>query len=203
VPRAFSGLVLVYPLLLHICVSTQHLAVAVCYLAALLLFPLAHDVYKRRASDYGVACAGLSAAVLATLGGYEMLLVKLLPVTMHLAFFSLFAGSLGPGATPIVTRIATAMNRELDADEASYTYAVTVAWSSFFLVMAAVSAYLGLYSGDIAWSWFVNVISCALVAMFFLFEFTIRHRVLGKRVDYGFLGFRLRLKRIDPRGLFW
>jgi uncharacterized membrane protein len=143
------------------------------------------------------------ATLLATLDTYEMLILKLLPVTIHLAFFTLFAGSLRSGVVPIVTRIATAMNWELDADEASYTRAVTVAWSGFFLVMGAMSAYLAFYASDLVWSWFVNVISYALLATFFLAEFAIRRRVLPKRVDYGFLEFLLRLKRIDLRGLFW
>jgi uncharacterized membrane protein len=175
----------------------------VSYLAALLLLPLAHDVCRRRASVYGVACAGASATVLWTLNIDEMLVLKLLPVAIHLIFFVLFARSLRPGTVPIVTRIAKAMNRELDADEASYTRTVTAAWSGFFLLMAAMSAYLALYASDLVWSWFVNVISYALLATFFLVEFAIRRRVLAKRVDHGFLEFLLRLKQIDLRGLFW
>lgn len=202
--RLSSALIVAYPLVLHVCVSIGQLRLAATYLAVLLLLPVGCDLVEyRRISLVGFACAVSAAAVLTALKTHELLLLKLLPITIHIVLFSLFAGSLRPSRVPVITRIALAMRAEISAEEAHYARKVTEAWGIFFIAMAFVSGYLALFSSDMRWSWFVNVVSYGLIALFFVVEFTIRRRVLGAQVDYGFAEFLVRLRRVDVRKLFW
>lgn len=195
---------LAYPLVLHICLSTGYLSIAAYYLSVTLLLPLITSLTARRkASPIDWLCVLLAVALLTVLSSHELLVFKLLPVTIHAAMFGLFAGSLREGGTAFITRIAAAMRPELGAAEVAYTRRVTRAWATFFLVMGIVSALLAVFASDATWSWFVNVFSYVLVALFFVVEFAYRRRLLGELVDYGFTDFLLSLARTDVRGLFW
>ncbi len=201
--RLTCAVVLAYPLVLHVCVSTQRLSVASYYLAGMLLLPLVNGmVSQRRVSVFEVASGAFSVILLTALNSHELLVFKLLPVTAHVVLFGLFAVSLQQGATPVITRLAAAMRSELSTEEVVYTRGVTIAWTAFFLVMAILSGGLAFFSSDTTWSWFVNVISYALVALFFVLEFRVRQLILGSRVDYGFVDFLLQLMRIDVHKLF-
>ncbi len=191
-----------YPLVLHVCISTQRLSVASYYLAGMLLLPLVNGIVGQlRVSAFAVVCGILSAILLVALNSHELLVFKLLPVTAHVVLFGLFAVSLRRGRTPVITRFAAAMSSELSTEEVIYTRRVTIAWTAFFLVMAILSGGLAVFSSDTTWSWFVNVISYALVALFFVLEFRVRQLILGNRVDYGFVDFLLQLMRIDVHKL--
>jgi len=187
-----------YPLVLHLCVSTGHASFGAYYLAALLLFPmLAGLLSRRRVSSFAWACALGSIALLTVFQSNELLVFKVLPVTVYLAFFGLFAASLRPGVTPLVVRIAAAIRGDLSAVEAAYARHATVAWAIFLFVMGLISALLAVFAGDSTWSWFVNVAGYILVASFFAIEFAVRRHLLRNSVDYGFSEFLGRLARVD------
>ncbi len=197
------GVVLAYPLVLHACVSTQRLTVASYYLAGMLLLPLVNGMVRQRGvSVFEAASGAFSLILLTVLKSHELLVFKLLPVTAHVVLFGLFAVSLQRDATPVITRLAVAMRSELSTKEVVYTRGATIAWAAFFLIMAILSGGLALFSSDTTWSWFVNVISYALAALFFVLEFRVRQLILGNRVDYGFVDFLLQLMRIDVHKLF-
>jgi len=196
-------LVLMYPLVLHVCISTQRLSVASYYLAGMLLLPLVNGIVGQlRVSVFAVVCGILSAILLVALKSHELLVFKLLPVTAHVVLFGLFAVSLCGGRTPVITRFAAAMGSELSTEEVIYTRRVTIAWTAFFLVMAILSGGLAVFSSDTTWSWFVNVISYVLVGLLFIIEFWVRRLVLRDHIDYTFVDFLLRLRRVDIHKLF-
>lgn len=202
--RLTSAALLAYPLLLHICLSTNRLSIAVYYLAAILTLPLLTSLAApRKPSLIDLLCVLLALALLTVLSSHELVALKLLPVTIHAALFGLFARSLRPGETPILVRVAVAMRPELSAAEAAYARRVTLAWSAFFLLMGIASGVLAIFASDAIWSWFVNVVSYFLVALFFVLEFVYRRRVLGEIIDYGFANFVLSLARSDVRRFFW
>lgn len=108
--------------------------------------------------------AGLSHAVIYTL----LLLV--------------FAASLRRGRTPVITRVARAMNPHFTDAMSGYTRAVTMAWSAFFAAQLAASALL-LAAGPPGW-WilFVTTLHAPLVLAMAAGEYAVRRRVLrGQR----------------------
>ena len=198
-----SAALLAYPLVLHICLSANQLSIAVYYLSAILMLPLFGSLLaQRRVSSIDLLCVLLALGLLSVLDSRELLALKLLPVMIHAAMFGLFAGSLRPGETPIIARVAAAMRPRLAVAEVAYTRTVTLAWAIFFLIMGIVSGLLAIFASTAVWSWFVNVASYFLVGLFFVVEFVFRRRLLAEYVDYGFVAFMLSLIRTDVRRFF-
>ena len=191
------------PLVLHICLSTNRLSIAVYYLSATLMLPLVNGLLQqRRASSIDLLGVVLALGLLSVLDTRELVALKLLPVMIHAALFGLFAGSLRPGETPVIARIAAAMRPRLATAEIVYARSVTLAWTIFFLIMAIASSLLAIFASTAIWSWFVNVASYFLVGLFFVIEFVFRRRVLAEHVDYSFVAFMLSLARTDVRRFF-
>ena len=97
-------------------------------------------------------------------------------VSIHLLLAVYFGRTLLPGAEPLVTRIARAMRPSMPQQVVEYTRAVTVAWTIYFVVMAALSAALYFGSSLAVWSAFANFVCGPAVALMFLFEFAVRRR---------------------------
>jgi len=203
VAKLTSAALLAYPLVLHTCLSANRLSIAVYYLSATLMLPvLASVLAQRKISSIDLLCVVLALGLLSVLDTRELVALKLLPVMIHAAMFGLFAGSLRPGETPVIARIAAAMRPRLAAVEVVYTRSVTLAWAIFFLIMGIVSGLLAIFASTAAWSWFVNIASYFLVGLFFVVEFVFRRRLLAEYVDYGFVAFMLSLARTDVRRFF-
>ena len=198
-----SAATLMYPLVLHICLSTNRLSIAIYYLSATLVLPLlTHLVEQKKASMIDLLCILLAVALLTVLSSHELLALKLLSVSIYAAMFGLFAGSLRPGKTPIITQIASVMRPKLVAAEIAYARRATLAWAAFFLIMGIVSGLLTIFASNEVWSWFVNIVSYFLVVLFFVLEFLYRRRVLGEIIDYSFGEFVLSLARPEVHRFF-
>jgi uncharacterized membrane protein len=83
------------------------------------------------------------------------------------AFCSRIAAFVAPGA--------------LDADYLCYTWKVTLAWTLFFVLSAAVSVVLFFWGPLVWWSFFANVLSPVLVGAMFAVEYGVRLVALPKR----------------------
>lgn len=90
----------------------------------------------------------------------------------------LFGRTLAKGEEPLVTQFATAFHGELAPEARRYTRGVTVAWTTFFLTLFAVSCALYLAGFLEAWSLLVNIVGPLLVGAMFIVEYLVRHRVL-------------------------
>lgn len=104
----------------------------------------------------------------------------------HLAAFggllALFAATLLPGRTPLVTRLAERLDPGFHPGMAGYTRAVTYAWCLFFAGQLLASLLLLLFAPAAAWSLFVNVLDVVFVALMFLGEYGVRRlRFRGHR----------------------
>jgi len=98
-----------------------------------------------------------------------------LPLAVNLALCVLFGRTLAPGREPMIARFARLeRGAALPPDLARYTRRLTVAWTGFFALMAAVSASLAAWGSVTAWSLFTNVINYLLVAAFFVGEYVYR-----------------------------
>ena len=95
---------------------------------------------------------------------------------VHLALGAWFGATLRPGATPLVTALARRVHVVTPAMEL-YTRSVTLAWTLYFVVMAATS--LALFAwGDFAhWSLLANILTPIFTVAFFVGEYLLRYRL--------------------------
>ena len=106
---------------------------------------------------------------------------------MQLLLLAVFGRTLLPGVTPLCTRYARAVHAPhiLSPQHERYARHVTVAWTLFFAVMAAVSSMLFFLAPLDVWSIFANFMTLPLVILMFVAEYVVRHRLLPQipRVD--------------------
>jgi uncharacterized membrane protein len=89
-----------------------------------------------------------------------------------------FGRSLGQARVPLCTHFATLVHGPLSAAATRYTRAVTVAWTVFFAGMSSTLLLLYMVVPLAAWSVFANFCTAPLVALMFVGEYVVRHRVL-------------------------
>ena len=90
-----------------------------------------------------------------------------------------FALTLRPGSEALVTRLARAVRKgNMPEGIVPYTRAVTAAWASYFVIVAAISTVFYFTQSRELWSLFVNVLVWPLTAAMFAVEYWVRLRVL-------------------------
>jgi len=89
-----------------------------------------------------------------------------------------FARSLGQNRVPMCTRFAALVHGTLSTSAARYTRSVTVAWTIFFAAMSGTLLLLYVAAPLAVWSVFANFCAAPLVALMFIGEYLVRHRVL-------------------------
>ena len=90
--------------------------------------------------------------------------------------FVVFAATLLPGRTDVVTRVALRLNPRFHAGMGSYTRHVTMAWCGFFAGQVVVSALLLRFAPVDWWLLFVNGLNVPLVVLMFVAEYVVRRR---------------------------
>ena len=96
-----------------------------------------------------------------------------------------FGRSLRAGNVALCTRLADKLHGPLNAAEVRYTRRVTLAWTLFFVLMAATIAILYVSSPRALWSAFVNFVTIPLIAAMFAAEYAVRGRVLPHTERHG------------------
>lgn len=89
-----------------------------------------------------------------------------------------FGRSLGQARVPLCTRFATLVHGSLSDAATRYTRRVTVAWTVFFAVMSSALLIIYMAAPLAVWSVFANFCTAPLVALMFIGEYLVRHRVL-------------------------
>ena len=89
-----------------------------------------------------------------------------------------FAFSLLPGKTPLITRFALLEFKEISARIAAYTRAWTWAWAVFLLVIAAETFALAFWGTLETWSLFANVLNYVFILAFVVLEYFVRTRII-------------------------
>ncbi len=92
------------------------------------------------------------------------------------ALFVVFAATLLPGRTDVVTRVARRLNPRFHAGMQSYTRRVTMAWCGFFAGQIMVSALLLRFAPEQWWLLFINGLNVPLLLLMFVAEYAIRRR---------------------------
>ena len=93
---------------------------------------------------------------------------------IHVSLLLLFARSLRPGRTALITGLATRLRGPLTPAMLAYTRSVTKAWCVFFVLQLAASAVLLAVAPRPVWSLFVNVLDGPSVVLMFAGEYAIR-----------------------------
>lgn len=93
---------------------------------------------------------------------------------IYASLLLLFAGSLRPGGTDLITELAGRLRGGLTPAMRRYTRGVTKAWCVFFAGQIAISAMLLLLAPERVWSLFVNVLDVPCVVTMFAAEYAIR-----------------------------
>lgn len=107
------------------------------------------------------------------------LLYYLQHVGANLALAVLFGRSLFGSGDSLVTHFARLAHYGVLTDaQLRYTRQVTVAWTAFFAMTAALSTILFAFSSATVWSVFANLLGLPLLCLMFVGEYLFRHRVL-------------------------
>ena len=154
--------------------------------ALLALVPLAFiaAVVTLRSRHRGLVLFALVAAAALVWAGWDALkdnfpgVFFLEHAGTNLLLGIMFGRTLIGASVPLVTRFARTVHGSLPPDVVAYTRRVTVAWTVFFLAVAALSS--GLYLGGhlTAWSVFANFLTLPLIAGLFVAEYAVRLRAL-------------------------
>lgn len=160
-----------YPFLNHLAATRAEPRWAALGLALVLWVFSAGSHWMVRSATFAAALA--AAWALAAWASAVLLYVP--PVAINLALAVFFGATLRPRHEPLVSRFARmTRGRRLPEELARYTRCLTVAWTAFFLLMAAISIQLAVFASVDAWSLFTNVLNYLLVALFFVLEYVYR-----------------------------
>ena len=118
------------------------------------------------------------AIVLLTLGGlgHAELGMRAYPVAVNAIMLTIFLSSLWRGI-PVVERLARLREPDLPPAGVRYTRRVTWAWCGFFVFNGAIAGWTALYADLVTWSLYNGVISYGLIALMFVGEWLLRHRL--------------------------
>lgn len=108
-------------------------------------------------------------------------------VGTNLLLGAMFGRTLAGECEPLCTRFARLLHGPLSPEEVRYSRQVTLAWTIFFLGLAALSSALYLGGQVAAWSILANLLTLPLVATMFAVEYAVRGRVLPGRQRVGIL----------------
>lgn len=127
----------------------------------------------------GLGILGVFAFYWPTLRDNIALLYYIQHVGTNLALATLFGRSLFGAQPALVTQFArVAHGGVISAAQERYTRQVTVAWTVFFIVTAAVSSGLFWLAPATAWSVFANLLNLPLIGLMFAGELFCRYRLL-------------------------
>ncbi len=170
-------LTLAYPVVVYFAlqvVSPRALALGILALLALRLAV----VGPRRLVAYARLAAPLAAAVVApsvaALVWNDPRILLLSPAIANLALLLAFALSFSARET-LVETLALAQVGTLSSEEHAYCRRVTAVWCAFFLVNAAVTAWLALDGTRESWALYTGLIAYLLMGLLFATEFVYRH----------------------------
>jgi len=171
-----------YALLSHLLmVHAAHEPWAVAALLAPMLGAAAGLALHLRNVRALLAC-GVAAVVLAAIvarggiGSVERLYL-LQHMALHAALGSLFALTLRPGATALITAMAHRVQGPLSVGLQRYTRRLTAVWVAYFAGMVLLSPLLFVLAPWWGWSLYANLLTPLAATALFIGEFLLRYRL--------------------------
>jgi uncharacterized membrane protein len=93
---------------------------------------------------------------------------------LNIALACLFGLTLRPGRVPLCSQLQLLLQPESSVQALRYTRAVTQAWTSFFVLIVAISIFLFCYAERATWSLFANLLYWPLLLAMFALEYCAR-----------------------------
>ena len=107
--------------------------------------------------------------------------------SFNLGMALVFGRTLAVGRVPLCTQFATMIHGSLTPAVARYTRQITVAWTAFFVAIAAVSTLMFAAAPIVAWATFANYLALPLVGAMFVAEHACRRFALPHEPRSGML----------------
>ena len=167
-------LFLAYPLLSHIATYVRSERLACLAMTVFVAVPLLPALRRWRFWAWGTLAAVAAFFYGCSLLGAARLLMYLPPVLLPASVLFVFARSLKPGNTPVVTQVATHIRGTLPTELVSYTRRVTQFWVALLATLALSSMGLALWATPEVWSLATNGIQYLVLAAAFLGEYLLR-----------------------------
>ena len=98
-------------------------------------------------------------------------------VAVHVLLALVFGLTLQAGREPLVTALARRVHGGLTPDMVAYSRKVTVAWTAYFVAMAALSLALFVLLPFAAWATFANLVTPFAILAMFVGEYLLRYRL--------------------------
>jgi len=98
-------------------------------------------------------------------------------VAIHVLLAFVFGLTLQAGREPLVTALARRVHGGVTPAMAMYSRKVTVAWTAYFLAMAALSLALFAFASFALWATFANLLTPLAIVAMFVGEYLLRYRL--------------------------
>lgn len=137
--------------------------------------------WQRRLRITALVAAAATAALVANAWQGGGLAPNSLYVAQHVVVHGLlafmFGATLQAGREPLITALARRVHGSVSADMAAYARKVTLAWTLYFLAMAALSLLLHAATPFDVWAVFANIATPVAMISMFVGEFVLRYRL--------------------------
>ena len=215
------ALAVCYPLLAHMAVRADSVALTIASIAALALLVLLPGLLRGSASSWLASL--VIAGALALLSQQSLIWLPLYApaVLSDLVVAWVFARTLLPEREPLVERIVRLLHapeEELNPAIAPYARRLTLAWAVLFGSIGLVSLGLALFAepngilvllglrpvitvSQHSWSLFANFIEYGLVAVFFAVEYGYRRYRFPEQPYANVLDFLTRMATVAPEAI--
>ncbi|MHB8254107.1 MAG: COG4648 family protein [Acidiferrobacter sp.] len=100
---------------------------------------------------------------------------------------ALFARTLRPARTPLISRLSELTHGSLSPLRARYTRRVTELWALLFGVLAIVSLTLFVAASQASWAFYANVLTGPIIAGVFIGEYIVRQWLIPREERSGFI----------------
>ena len=199
--KLYITMMVAYPLVAYVALLLKQPLFIIGYLI-LILFLVSIEKCRRQHWYTGFALLSVIALILYLIQqAYIQYLIYLPPILILFSLFILFSQSLTAGKTPLISLYAKLLGNKLDEAHLRYNRSLTIIWAVFFLLMAATSILLALFSSMDNWSLFTHVVSYLLIAGFFIIEFMYRKHHFAGEIEGGFFQFISKIIKIRPTNL--
>jgi len=190
-----------YPLVAYITLLLKQPLFLIGYLILILLLVSIEKCRSQRWYTGGALLAVIALILYLIQQTYIQYLIFLPPILILFSLFILFSQSLTTGKIPLISLYAKLLGNKLDEAHLRYNRSLTIIWAGFFLLMAATSILLAVFSSTDTWSLFTHIISYVLIASFFIIEFMYRKRHFAGEIEGGFFQFISKIIKIRPTNL--
>lgn len=163
-------LIVAYVAALHLSIAFKSPGLQAVALGILGLVVLYAPLMKRRYWAWLLLSAWIAITLMMANSWSAKLLLFMPSVLMPLLMLLVFAPTLAPGRTAMITSVAAAIRGDMPADLAIYTRRVTQMWTAVFLLMTVLHLVLAIWASAELWSLVSNFISYLVVAAIFLLE---------------------------------